>query len=217
MRQASADALLKLIEEPPPQTVIVLTASRPEALLPTIRSRSQKIKISRVNETVITDYLQERYKISESKARLYARLSEGSPGKAVQMMGHDGEDETSRRAVGFLLFKTIIWQNGADILAHLNELVDLRDRSEAEQLLSLWQSLIRDCATFAVNNDESSLVNIDFSAEIKKMAPFFTNARLALHMADNIKITLADLRRNVHIQGALSAVALKLKRDIMVA
>ncbi len=217
MKTASADALLKLIEEPPRDTVIILTASRPEALLPTIQSRSQKIKLERIPEQAAVDYLVEKHKVSEGRARLLARISEGSLGHAIDMTDQDEGTDTSSRAVGFFLFKSLVWQDGAQMAAHINEMLNPRDRGEAEGILNLWQSLIRDCASLAISGSDEDIINTDFAADIRKMAVRFANPEVALRMADGIKITLADLRRNVHIQGALTSLALKLKSAMKVA
>lgn len=217
MLPSSADALLKLIEEPPPDTVIILTAERPESLLPTIQSRSQKIKLDRVPEATGAAYLQEKYQANETRAKLLMRLAEGVLGQAIEMVGGDEDEEMSRRAVGFLLFKSLFVDRNPVTVGHLVELMERSDRSEAEELLRLWQSLVRDCAYYAVSGSEAEFVNVDFASDLKSFARSFDNPQLAAAMAERIKITLADLRRNVHIQSALVALSLKLKADLQVS
>lgn len=217
MLPASADALLKLIEEPPSDTVMILTAERPESLLPTIQSRSQKIKLDRVPELPGAAYLQEKYQASETRARLLMRLSEGVLGQAIEMVSGDEDEEMSRRAVGFLLFKSLFVDRSPETVRHLVELMDRSGKSEAEELLRLWQSLVRDCAYYAVSGSESEFVNVDFATDLRSFARSFDNPRLASAMTERIKITLADLRRNVHIQSALVALSLKLKADLQVS
>jgi DNA polymerase-3 subunit delta' len=213
MKTSSADALLKLIEEPPSDTVIVLISQKPDSLLPTIQSRSQRVKIDRLAAGVVERYLIERYEIDETRARLAARIGEGSIGRALASVEAD-EAEGADRSGLFLLFKSLFRDSAAETLAAMDEMLNFRDRSEAEKVLQLWQMLIRDCSGYAVSSSEEELVNVDFAAEIEKLAPYFGSSKLAAAMLGDIKITLADLRRNVHIQGALMALALRLKRDI---
>ncbi len=217
MKTSSADALLKMIEEPPADTIIVLVAQKPESLLPTIQSRAQKVGTSRVAPDDIKTYLLERYDLADERAKLLARIAEGSIGRAVDMLDTVDDDRASKRAMIFFLFKSLFVNGAAEMLAHMDEVLNARDRGEADELLRLWQLLIRDCAGLAVTDDESSITNIDFSADVKKLAPHFANHRLADDMIGNIKITLADLRRNVHTQGALMALALRLRSDIRAA
>jgi DNA polymerase-3 subunit delta' len=217
MLASSADALLKLIEEPPADTVVVLTASKPESLLPTIRSRVWKIRLDRVSDDVVSRYLMGGYAASESRSLLAARVSEGSPGRAIEMLTSGEDDDSSRRAVGWLLFKSLMIDRSPDTLAHMAELLNVRDVGEAEELLGLWQSLLRDSVNYALTGDENNITNIDFAADIKKLAAQVSDPRVAAAMVDGIKNALADLRRNVHIQGSLMALALRLKAHLRAA
>lgn len=214
MNKASADALLKMIEEPPERTVIILIADKPDSLLPTIQSRAQKIKIPENSPERIKEYLLEHYEVTENRADLLSKISEGSIGRAIEMLDVDTDDELSKRSVYFLIFKSLFLESGADTLSHMNDLLSLRDKSEILRLLLLWQLLIRDCANYSVTNNTDDIINIDFSTEIAKLAVYFQTAQLAAEMAEAIKITLADLERNVHIQGSLMALGLKLRSSI---
>ncbi len=214
MRASSADALLKLIEEPPPNTVIILTSKRPEGLLPTIQSRAQKIRLERLPEAAVVDYLQSRYEMSEDRAKLVCRISDGVLGKALRLDASNDSDDAERRAGGLALFSALFHESGPDMVAQMNELINYRNRAEVEELLRLWQALIRDCARYAITSEEDDLINIDFGNEIRQMAGAFSSTGLAGRMVSHIKNTLADFPRNVHIQPALVALALKLKTEI---
>ncbi len=209
MKVASADALLKLIEEPPRDTIIVLVARRPEILLPTIQSRTRKFKLNRIADEVVTRYLSERYRLSGGRASLLAKLADGSLGKAISLIETDEDTDLSERSVGFMLFKSLLTEPSLHTISQLTDLVGGRDRGQSENLLGLWQSLTRDCAHYAICGAEADIVNVDFASEIKRLAGLFTDRHLACVIADNIKNALADLRRNVHIHGALAALVLK--------
>ncbi len=211
MKTSSGDALLKLIEEPPTDTVIILISRKPDSLLPTIQSRSLKVRVDMIPPKSIEQYLVERYEVSEKKAHLLARIAEGSIGRAIDMI-EESKDESSLRSVIFLLFKSLYLDSSPETLARMQDVLKLNDRSEAEELLRVWQLLIRDCAYFAISGDEDGIANIDFATDIKKLASHFADPRTAPGMTTEIKNTLEDLRRNVHIPGALMALALRLKR-----
>ncbi len=214
MRPEAADALLKLIEEPPPRTVIMLAAEKAERLLSTIQSRSQKIVLQASPFDAVAAYLTDRYDLSEKKAALLARISEGNVGRAVEMADADDDGDSSRRAVGFRLFKSLFDDRMPDTVSHVVDSIGERNRGEAEHLLYLWQSLLRDCNTLAVTGDDTQVVNIDFTSELRRLSDHFNDPRLVARAAENIKITLAHFRRNVHIHGALAALVLKVKSDI---
>lgn len=211
MKTASTDALLKLIEEPPEDTVIILICRKPDSLLPTIQSRSLKLRADMVPAATIERYLTEHYDITQKKAQLLARVAEGSVGRGIDMI-EESRDESSLRSVIFLLFKSLYLDSSPDTLGHLQDVLRLNDRSEAEELLRVWQALIRDCAYYAVSGDEEGIANIDFATDIKKLASRFSDPQTAPRMVAEIKNTLEDLRRNVHIPGSLMALTLRLKR-----
>ncbi len=213
MLPSSADALLKLIEEPPSDTVIILTAQRPESLLPTIQSRAHKVRFHNIPEENIITYLRERHDVGEKRATLLARLADGSLGTAMAMLEMP-EDESSQRAVAQLLFKSLLTEPPYETVARLTDLIGGRDRGQAERLLEVWQSLVRDCTFYAVTQDETKVVNVDFLAEITKLCGAFAERQLPEVFLDNIKIALADLRRNVHIHGTLTALILRIRSQM---
>jgi len=80
----AANALLKALEEPPADTVIVLTSSEPEALLPTILSRVVRIRVGRLPDSVVTQFVQRELGVTEQRV-LEQRVvsSEGSIGRLL--------------------------------------------------------------------------------------------------------------------------------------
>ena len=214
MRMASADALLKLIEEPPRNTVIILTAAQPEALLPTILSRARKVRLRLPPETLVVEYLTRNYKATETDAKLAARVCRRSLGHALEMIRGEETDGADRRAIGLLLFKKLMLESAPDLVAHMSVVMNFRDQGAAVELIHLWQSLIRDCAYFASTSDTADLVNVDFLSDIELIAPSLADPAVVQQMVATTKITLADLRLNVHIQPALVAMALKLKANM---
>ena len=83
MHPAAANAVLKLLEEPPPTTIFLLVAHAPEQLLPTIISRVQPVVVRPFSEDDLTAYLHEHHQVPEAKARQVAQLADGSLGAAL--------------------------------------------------------------------------------------------------------------------------------------
>jgi DNA polymerase-3 subunit delta' len=102
----AANALLKLFEEPPPDTTLIVTAADPEALLPTVRSRLRAIRVMPLSEAEVTEFLTDERGLDAERARLVARLSAGSIGRALGFVGQDvqaGPLETARTRARALL------------------------------------------------------------------------------------------------------------------
>lgn len=84
--------LLKLIEEPPPNTLFLLVAENESLILPTILSRTQLVKIPALQSSEIQEALQERASVSPEQARQISLVSEGNYREALQLVQHTGED-----------------------------------------------------------------------------------------------------------------------------
>ncbi|AIZ64631.1 DNA polymerase III subunit delta [Hymenobacter sp. DG25B] len=85
MHPAAANAVLKLLEEPPPATVFLLVSHAPEQLLPTIISRVQPVVVRALSEDELTEWLRDAHQVPEVKARQIAQLAEGRPGLALTL------------------------------------------------------------------------------------------------------------------------------------
>src|SRR5256714_8882654 len=83
MNDQAANALLKTLEEPPPTSHLILTTSNPTALLPTIRSRCQTIRFAPIPREAIEKFLIEKEAMAAADAKLLARTSRGSLGRAL--------------------------------------------------------------------------------------------------------------------------------------
>lgn len=84
--------LLKLIEEPPANTLFLLVAENESLILPTILSRTQLVKIPALDAQEIQLALQERASVTPDQARQIALLSEGNYHEALQLLQHTGDD-----------------------------------------------------------------------------------------------------------------------------
>jgi len=100
--QEAANALLKVLEEPPNDTVLILTTSEVQALLPTIRSRLVPLRVGRVGDGAVREFVLQEIDPALDGAALEARtlLAEGSIGRALW---ESEAGETAERAAADLL------------------------------------------------------------------------------------------------------------------
>jgi DNA polymerase-3 subunit delta' len=91
MEAASANALLKTLEEPPPRTVIILISAAPGRLLPTIRSRCRRLDFSPLDVEAMAAWTQAALPSLDPAARAeLARLADGAPGRAIELVEGEG-------------------------------------------------------------------------------------------------------------------------------
>jgi DNA polymerase-3 subunit delta' len=92
MNTEAANKLLKLIEEPPAKTIILLVAESDDQIINTIKSRCQVITIPKLNTEVIAKGLQNNMQLTEYQSYSVARQADGDYRKAVQFSQNSAED-----------------------------------------------------------------------------------------------------------------------------
>lgn len=85
MNESSANKLLKVLEEPPPNVIFMLVTSEPSRLLPTIRSRCAELRLEPATLDELAVWIKGHVRMDETKARLVASLAEGRPGQALAL------------------------------------------------------------------------------------------------------------------------------------
>lgn len=94
MHQATANKLLKMIEEPPEKTLFLLVSEEPDKVIPTILSRCQLVKIPSFSNHAVEQYIIQRYNVDAEKAADISRVSNGNLTRACELC----EDEASSLA-----------------------------------------------------------------------------------------------------------------------
>ncbi len=90
-RAEQANALLKTLEEPPPRALLLLTATAPDRLLPTIRSRCRRLDLFGLQPPLMDRFLADRRpELSAGERATLATIAEGAPGRALQFAEGDG-------------------------------------------------------------------------------------------------------------------------------
>lgn len=92
MNTECANKILKIVEEPPDKTVLLLLTENEEHILTTIRSRCQKLHLPRLAEEEIASVLFEKHAMSRNIAKKISRQAHGDYNKALQLMHQDGDD-----------------------------------------------------------------------------------------------------------------------------
>ena len=161
MREEAANALLKVLEEPPENSVLILTTSRPDILLPTIVSRCQRINFRRLGCEDIIKILRLRQDVPEERAGIVADLSAGSPGRALSLLEWGLEERDS----------TIAWINecSSDVESIFSKAAEMaKNRQKLLLFLEIILSWCRDL--FMVMFENVPLINKDHAGELKIMA-----------------------------------------------
>jgi DNA polymerase-3 subunit delta' len=210
LAEEGANALLKTIEEPPPTVTIILTAPEPSAVLPTIVSRCQVVRLRPAAHEEIAAHLVERFGLEPERANAVARASKGRPGWAV-LAAQDPAlleaRETRARELLALL--------GAGRLERIAQADALAERwsghaDEVRDALDAWMELWRDLL-LAQHGSEHRIGNVGLAAEIRNLAQVLAPERVRQALAATLA-TANALDRNAHARLALETYALRLPR-----
>jgi len=204
MNPSAANALLKTLEEPSDNTLIILLSSRPDSMLSTVRSRCQKLPFARLPQQKIEEALQDHRNLEPGDAHVLAALAEGS---FLRALGRDQEFYLDRRRE---IIKSITGLSQASILP----LLELAKAMAAEKelipdMLEVLQSFYRDLLVFQQGYPEESLVNIDLMEKIRRISGHEDTASL-LRKLEAIQSGRKNLDRNVNTQLNLEVLLLHL-------
>ena len=168
MADPAANALLKTLEEPPPTTHIFLITSRPDSLLPTIRSRCQLLRFAPVEADKVERYLIDQRAFTHDEARIAARLSRGSIGRAVSI---NVEKFKARRERMLTVLRSAIGNvDRTELLRISEEMQDAKNKDSFEENLEIIETLIHDVWLLKVSGDPAKLVNTDEAAVLSGLA-----------------------------------------------
>ncbi len=212
--QEAANALLKLLEEPPPGTTFILTAADADALLPTLRSRLLPVRLRSLPEEDVAQFLVSARAADLKDARLAARLAQGSIGRALAFLRTDTDQdaplETLRLQARHML-EAAAETSPARRLASAHALPPTGARGafgDVLEMLALW---LRDLAATA-SGAEDLVVNNDSHILLRKLAKQLPSsarglptairaideARLLGRNNVNPQLTLAWLLNSIH-------------------
>src|SRR5688572_5664763 len=168
LNDASANALLKVLEEPPRTSYLILITARPAMLLPTILSRCQMIRFAPLTPDEIESHLTGNKLVDNKTARIRARAAGGSMGRALS--GDLVTFTSQRKAMLKVLNAVVVSDDRAQLLRSAEQLNEAQYKDEFEERLDVLETLIRDAWMLSLGVEQSQLVNEDLAPELKEIA-----------------------------------------------
>lgn len=202
----AANALLKTLEEPPSQVIMLLTSARPHALLPTIISRCQVIQLRPLSLSQVAEALRKRWDANDAQADLLARLSGGQVGWAVQRLTDEGAwQERTKRLKDIQILPR---QGVVERLAYAEVLG--RSPETVLPTLDLWVDWWRDLLLLQQGCGDF-IRNVDLLAELQVQAGCFAPDQVRHYLA-RLQTAPTLLRQNVNARLLLEALVLRMPR-----
>lgn len=210
MNAEASNSLLKTLEEPPSDSVFLLTTARREQLLPTILSRCQLVPFDPLNDEEISRALVERQGVEPEQAGLLASIANGSYTTVVGMLSVDMVREREG-VVQFL--RLVLGAQRAGLSKEIERLVSGGDRFGIIRWLKLLQSWLRDALVLRDLGEESALAHHP-SAELKSFVAKFPQADLAGAL-DCVERSIALVDKNVYLPLILTGLSIDLHRTLV--
>jgi DNA polymerase-3 subunit delta' len=191
LNASSGNALLKILEEPPPSTLFILVCSDPSKLLITILSRTQRINIPAVETSVLAKYLEKRLAIDEEKALNIALSTEGNISLALEK----SSSENLTLSTWFSDWMRAVYSKNLNKLVQLAEKFDTIAKEDQKALLEYGLHIFRQCL-YQIS-DASQLIK-----SLEKEKAFIVNFAKTLNpniigaMAEKISDAHYHLERN---------------------
>jgi len=199
LTREAANALLKVLEEPPSRSVIILVTAKPALLFKTIISRCQILKFSPLPRIELKQILKKEYNFDENQAHFFAFFCEGRLGLALRLKDTDIFREKNRVIDDFLLGANSNWDTS---LAQGREII-----RKYLNILALW---FRDIYLIKIGMPQSEIINLDRKNELLDSAKNYSFMGLD-KIFKGISDSLLYLEQNVNTKLLLSNFRLALK------
>ncbi len=209
MNEASANKLLKLIEEPPSQTVFLMVSEEPVLLLETIRSRTQRFDMQAIETPSIEQALTDLRGIDSLQARRVARVANGSWTKAIDLLSAENEER------GFL--DMFIKMNRQSFERNIREMRNWSDnaydlgRERQRRMLRYFLRMIRESFMYNFHIPELNYMTEEEENFVRRFAPYVNEANV-IEMSDLMAEGIRDIGQNANARIVFFDTALRMTR-----
>lgn len=203
---SAANAMLKTLEEPPPQVVVILTAKSAESMLPTITSRAEVIRLRPPSVQETADGLQAIRGVPRPLAEKLAHICDGRPGYAIRLFEDQRLLEQRQAWLEELLH--LLSTTRRERFAFAREIAENKDRMQEE--LQVWLTFWRD-VLLCVTGAGGTLTNIDFTDTIQALAKGI-DVSTAQSLVQAIEQTIEKIEHYVNPRLALEVLLMDFPR-----
>ena len=195
MNVECANKLLKLLEEPPHQTLFIMVSEAPERLLETVRSRTQMIQIKRIDTAVLERALVEKRGLDDDTAHRVAQIANGSWLDAIRILNADSEAKQFFN--DFVGVMRASYRRDIREMKAWSERVATYGREKQKRMLLYFHRMFRE--NFMYNFKQSSLIHFTQDEEqfAQKFAPFI-NEKNIVELYELVELNIRDLSQNAN-------------------
>jgi len=211
MNATSANMLLKLLEEPPEKTVFLMVSEEPSHLLVTITSRTQPIKLSRIDDESLANAISAKFALNLEQIQNVTRLANGNYIQALEIINSSSESEFN-----FEYFTSFMRYCYKPSYLDINNWVEEMSGIGREKLKSFFEYAIRLVReNFIMNLKNQEIIYLtDKEAEFSQRFHPYINGRNVISIYNEISRASADIERNGYAKLVLFDFSLRIVRLI---
>lgn len=207
MNETCSNKMLKLIEEPPANTIFIMASEHPEQLLQTIRSRVQTIPVPPISENAIANELTTHYGLLEEMARSIAHSSQGSLSSALKAI-KDDSDERQYFDMFVQIMRLSYMRKVREMKKWSEDLAGL-GRERIKHFLNYCQRMVRENFIYNFHNPSLNYMREQESSFAVKFAPFI-NENNVIGIMNELALCERDVSQNANAKIVFFDFALKL-------
>lgn len=205
MHPSAANGILKILEEPPPNTFFILVSNAAERLLPTILSRTQTVQVPQLEDEDLQTYLKDKHHVESTKLQEITQLAEGNLGLAIKLLSSEEDHFQDRFAEWMRWCYKRDYSNLVTFSEDFHQLDKLSQRNLFQYGLSMMrETLLHYAGADAISRiktgeikfvkDFSKIMNVE---KVEKVNKLFNDAHYHLERNGSAKMIFLDLSLQV--------------------
>jgi DNA polymerase-3 subunit delta' len=213
MHLATANKLLKMIEEPPEKTLFLLVSDEPDKVIPTILSRCQLIKVPGFTNNDIRDFLVSNFNADVNKASEIARVANGNIIRAVQL--YVNEDSSLHNLENFKSLMRFAWKRDIISVITWSEEIAATGREAQKSFISYSLRILRENLMLSLDQLKNGLVFLagDEASFSENFHPFINHWNI-YPLTDEFNLAYSHIEANGNAKIVFLDLALKVTKLI---
>lgn len=207
LQESAANKLLKLIEEPHPDTRLIMVSDAPAEILPTIYSRCQRLELKRLPDVTVASYLSANYNMAHDDAMAVAHIADGSMTRAIGALNLSKEKREFLDL--FMALMRMAYQRDVRGLKDWAVRVAALGREPELRFIEYCARLIRENFIYNIGIPEINYLNRDEAAFSRNFARF-VNAGNVERIATELDSTWRDIAGNANSKIVLFDMAVRM-------
>lgn len=209
MNAQAANKMLKLLEEPPQQTLFLLLCDNNEAILPTIISRTQTLTVPALKREQVAEYLSKKNGIDKAVAHSIASLSQGNMVEALNA-AHGDKDQLAYFDLFVKLMRSAYAANPNDLMAISDEIADI-GKQRQKNFIKYGLHIFRESIIMNYMKDQLLNLREEETAFLNKFAKFINNQNIT-ELMEEFNEAHYHLERNANAKILFTDLVIKLTK-----